>query len=115
MMRSLILVTTLSVVRAAALFAQAPAPTALDRANMDTRCSACSDFFSYANGAWLRTAQIPASKTSLGSFGILSDRNEAVVHRILDDDAAAVRSATAKPGTNEWKIGTFYASCMGMK
>ena len=112
MTRSLILVTTLSVVRAAALFAQAPAPTALDRANMDTTCSACSDFFSYANGAWLRTAQIPASKTSLGSFGILSDRNEAVVHRILDDDAAAVRSATAKPGTNEWKIGTFYASCM---
>ena len=112
MMRSLILATTLSVVRAAALFAQTPASTALDRANMDTTCSACSDFFSYANGAWLRTAQIPASKTSLGSFGILSDRNEAVVHRILDDDAAAVRSAAAKPGTNEWKIGTFYASCM---
>ena len=92
--------------------AQSASSRAIDRANMDTTCSACSDFFDYANGAWLRTAQIPATKTSLGSFAILSDRNEAVVHGILEDDAAAIRAATAKPGTNQWKVGTFYASCM---
>ena len=84
----------------------------LDRAAMDTTCSACGDFFAYANGGWLRTAKIPPTKTSLGSFGILSDSNEAVVHRILEDDASGVRTASAKPGTNTWKIGTFYASCM---
>ncbi|HEV8234605.1 MAG TPA: M13 family metallopeptidase N-terminal domain-containing protein, partial [Gemmatimonadaceae bacterium] len=94
------------------LIAQTPSAKPIDRTNLDTTCSACSDFFDYANGGWLRTAQIPATKTSLGSFGLLSDRNEAVVHGILDDDAAAIRAATVKPGTNQWKIGTFYASCM---
>ena len=108
-MRPVILAATLCAVDITSIAAQAPA---IDRANMDTTCSACSDFFAYANGSWLRTAQIPASRTSLGSFGMLSDRNEAVVHRILDDDDIAVRAATARPGTNEWKIGTFYASCM---
>jgi putative endopeptidase len=92
--------------------AQTAANDAIDRSTMDTTCSACSDFFDYANGGWLRTAKIPASKTGLGSFTALSDSNQAVVHRILDDDAAAARAGSAKPGTNEWKIGTFYASCM---
>src|SRR5690348_11353202 len=84
----------------------------IDRANMDTTCSACSDFFEFANGGWIRTAKIPPNKTSLGSFGVLSDKNEAVVHAILDDDAAAVHSASVRPGTNQWKVGTFYESCM---
>ena len=92
--------------------AQTTSPNVIDRANMDTTCSACSDFFDFANGGWLRTAKIPASKTSLGSFGILSDKNEAVVHAILEDDANSIRSASVKPGTSQWKVGTFYASCM---
>ena len=55
---------------------------------------------------------IPGSKTSFGSFSLLSDRNEETVHQILEDDASALHKAAAKPGTNPWKIGTFYASCM---
>jgi putative endopeptidase len=106
---SLVVATTLPAVGADA---QVPATGTIDRANMDTTCSACTDFFGYANGGWLRTAQIPASKTSLGSFSLLSDRNEEAVHQILEEDAAAVHKAAAKPGTNPWKIGTFYASCM---
>jgi putative endopeptidase len=79
---------------------------------MDTTCAACSDFFDFANGGWLRTAKIPANKTSLGSFALLSDKNEAVVHAILEDDAAAIRSASVRPGASQWKVGVFYASCM---
>jgi putative endopeptidase len=97
---------------APAALAQLPTSKSFDRANMDTTCSACTDFFEYANGGWLRTAKIPASKTSLGSFSLLSDRNEDAVHQILEDDASAIRTASAKPGTNAWKVGTFYASCM---
>lgn len=92
--------------------AQSTTANVIERANMDTTCSACSDFFDFANGGWLRTAKIPANKMSLGSFGLLSDKNEAVVHAILEDDAAAIRSASARPGTSQWKVGTFYASCM---
>ncbi|HKN64876.1 MAG TPA: M13 family metallopeptidase [Gemmatimonadaceae bacterium] len=93
-------------------FAQSPTAKSIDRANMDTTCSACTDFFEFANGGWLRTAKIPASKTSLGSFSALNDKNEEAVHLILESDANAARTAAAKPGTNAWKIGTFYASCM---
>ena len=111
--RSLGLSLIVLVVAAAhSLAAQTTANHAIDRSSMDTTCSACSDFFDYANGGWLRTARIPAAKTSFGSSSLLSDSNQAVVHRILDDDAAAVRAAAAKPGTNQWKIGAFYASCM---
>src|SRR5215831_18982951 len=82
--------------------AQSTNANTIDRANMDTTCSACSDFFEYANGGWLRTAKIPANKTSLGSFGLLSDKNEVVVHAVLEDDAAAIRSASVRPGTSQW-------------
>ena len=101
-----------SVLVASTASAQSSNSKSIDRANFDTTCSACTDFFEYANGGWLRTAKIPASKTSLGSFSALSDKNEEAVHRILESDASAVRSAAAKPGTSPWKIGTFYASCM---
>jgi putative endopeptidase len=106
---SLIVTSALAAVVAGA---QAPTTVTIERANMDTTCSACTDFFDYANGGWLRTAKIPASKTSVGSFSLLSDRNEEAVHQILEKDAAAVHNATVKPGTNPWKVGTFYASCM---
>jgi putative endopeptidase len=105
-------VAAIALVGAHTLSAQATVDQGLDRSSMDTTCAACSDFFDFANGGWLRTAKIPASKTSLGSFSALTDSNQAVVHRILGDDAAAVRAGSAKPGTNEWKVGTFYESCM---
>jgi putative endopeptidase len=91
--------------------AQSPAISrAIDRANMDTTCTACQDFYEYANGGWQSRATIPAAYAVWGSFQQLSDKNEAVVHEILDD--AAKRAPTAKPGSNLWKVGTFYGACM---
>ena len=105
-------VAVASLLAASTARAQSSPARSIDRVNMDTTCSACTDFFEYANGGWLRTAKIPASKTSLGSFSMLSDRNEEAVHQILESDASAVRTASARPGTHAWKIGTFYASCV---
>ena len=84
----------------------------LDRKNMDTTCAPCTDFYEYANGAWLKSHTIPADKTGLGSFGMLGDKNRDVVKNIVDDDAKLVRGGETKPGTNEWKIGTLYMACM---
>jgi putative endopeptidase len=100
----------LVVAASAAARAQAPVSRQIDRANMDTTCRACDDFNRYANGGWMTRATIPAAYSVWGSFQELSDKNEAVVHAILDD--AAKRAPREKPGTNVWKIGTFYGTCM---
>ena len=79
-------------------------------AQMDTTVAPCSDFYRYANGTWLSTFQLPNSYSTYGSFEELYDRNQEQVHALLEHEAAALPSA--KPGSDEWKIGTFYSSCM---
>jgi len=84
----------------------------LDRANLDTTCAPCTDFFTFANGGWEKRTSIPAAYSSWGSFNELQDHNQAVVHQILDDDVAAVRAKKVKPGSESWRVGTFYEACM---
>jgi putative endopeptidase len=95
-----------------ALVAQQPASKPLSRANLDTTVAACTDFSAFANGGWLKTHTIPPDKSNLGSFGMLSDKNQEVVQKIVIDDALLVRDGEARPGSNDWKIGTYYAACM---
>ncbi len=86
----------------------------VNKAYMDTTCAACTDFYEFANGNWIKTHQdaIPADRTSISSFGTLGDHNTEVAHKVLQDDSAAVKSGKAKPGSEQWKIGTYYTSCM---
>ena len=98
---------------AATAGAQAPEQTTpLDRRNLDTTCTACADFFRFANGGWLKRTSIPAAYPIYGAFDELSDRNEAVLHEILEADAAAVMRRSEPEGSVAWKVGAFYATCM---
>lgn len=98
---------------AVAASAQGPVQKApLDRANIDTTCSACDDFYEFANGGWLSRAKIPAAYPEYGAFQELYDRNEATLHDILETSARNVKSGQYKPGTEEWKVGAYYATCM---
>ena len=92
--------------------AQAPPPPALDRANLDTTCAACTDFYQFANGGWLKRDTIPSAYPSWGSFYAVQDHNQDVLHQILDRDAADAASGKAAAGSAAWKVGTYYASCM---
>ena len=79
-------------------------------ANLDTSVSPCQDFYHYANGNWLKNNPIPAAETRWGAFNELANNNQAVEKRILEK--AAVDARTAKAGTNEQKVGDFYAASM---
>src|SRR5574342_5344 len=77
---------------------------------IDKSANACTDFFQYANGAWLAHDTIPAAYASSGVTRDMSDRNELVVRAVLED--AAAHRAAFPPDSTPRKLGTFYATCM---
>ncbi|MDQ6925993.1 MAG: M13 family metallopeptidase, partial [Candidatus Eremiobacteraeota bacterium] len=81
----------------------------IDPSNFDTTCAACTNFFEFADGGWLKRNTIPAAYASWGSFNELYDRNEAVLRQILDADAA---DRAAPTGSSTAKIGAYYRSCL---
>ena len=85
---------------------------AFDVANLDRTCKPCDDFYQFAVGGWLKNNPIPPEYPEWGSFITLADKNEQALHGILET-AAANRSAS--PGSNDQKIGDFFASCMDTK
>ena len=80
----------------------------IDRADMDTTVKPGDDFFLYANGAWIKKTEIPASETNWGSFNLLYNDNEKHLHEILEDVSKKVSTA----GSNEQKVGDLYLSGM---
>jgi predicted metalloendopeptidase len=80
-----------------------------DRASMDPNTAACTDFYQYANGGWLAANPIPAAYPSWGVANILNEKNRDVLHEILED---AAKNAKARKGSNEQKVGDYYAACM---
>lgn len=80
----------------------------IDLANLDRTCKPCNDFYEFAVGGWIKNNPIPAAYPGFSSFQKLADTNEAVLRQIADQASAA----QAPAGSNEQKIGDFYASCM---
>jgi len=77
-------------------------------ANLDKSCKPCDDFYEFAMGGWMKNNPIPPEFPSWGSFTILADRNQASMRGILEDSMKANPPA----GSNQQKIGDFYAGCM---
>src|SRR5512143_470379 len=79
-----------------------------DPADMDTSASACQSFYQYANGGWLKKNPIPPEYASWGTFAQLAERNREGMRAILEKLA----KEKAAPGSEEQKLGDFYAGCM---
>ncbi|MBL8211312.1 MAG: M13 family metallopeptidase [Bryobacterales bacterium] len=100
--------TLLLLPMAAVNIAAQPAAKAFDPAHLDTSVRACDNFFQFANGSWLRSLEIPAARPSFGSFVMLRERNQELLHQILED----ARQTKAPAGSARQMIGDFYGSCM---
>jgi len=83
-----------------------------DVANLDRTCKPCDDFYQFAVGGWLKNNPIPPEYPMWGSFVTLADKNQQALRGILETSAA---NTSVAPGSNEQKIGDFFASCMDSK
>ncbi len=70
------------------------------------------DFFSYANGGWIKNNPIPNDYPSWSTFSVLDEKNRNKVHEML---IKASLDKNVKPGSIEQKVGDFYYSGMDIK
>src|SRR5437868_1859683 len=81
----------------------------LDISNMDTSVNACTDFYRYANGGWMKKNPIPAAYPAWGSFNTVDEKNRDTLRGILEADA---KNTSAAKDIKAKKLGAFYTSCM---
>lgn len=67
------------------------------------------DFFSYANGTWLKNTKMPDDKPRYGSFDILREENDHILKNIFEQAAA---KTDAPKGSSWQKVSDFFASGM---
>ena len=103
---------TLSVPFLFAIAAYSAETPAIDPRNMDLSVKPGVDFYQYTNGSWLKKTEIPADYSEWGSFEELVERNYQILHQILEDSAADVKSGKAPAGSIRALVGQYYASGM---
>jgi putative endopeptidase len=86
------------------------APTSQDflASHLDTSVDPGVDFFQYANGGWLKAHPIPKSESS---WGIGNEVDDELYARLRTISEAAAKSH-ATPGSDQQKIGDFWATAM---
>jgi predicted metalloendopeptidase len=80
----------------------------IDLAAMDKGVKPGDDFFLYANGTWFKTAEIPADRSSIGSFFVTSQELE----KRMDGLMAEVAKSDAAAGSNERKVADYRSAFM---
>jgi len=114
--RYLLSTLTLSLMAAFAHAADTPksgAPiSGIDVQYIDPSVRAQDDFFVHLNGKWLKTTEIPADKSSWGSFAKLRDDTQPQLLGLIE---AAQKDSHKKAGSDTQKIGDLYASFMDEK
>ena len=98
----------LTVFAGSATRAAGDAPWGFSLSNMDKTCKPCDDFYQFAMGGWMKANPIPAEYPTWGTFTELRDKNLAGMRTILE----SASNSKVVAGSNDQKIGDFYASCM---
>lgn len=80
----------------------------LDPAAMDRRADPCTDFYQFACGGWMASAEIPKEMPMWSrSYGQIFRNNDAGLKEILE---AAAAEKNPDPATRQ--LGDYFASCM---
>jgi putative endopeptidase len=96
------------VLLASGLPAQTGRALGVDTTFFDRSVRPQDDFYRFVNGGWLRDTQIPADRSTFGTFVQLRDRSEQALHELLEEAAAGRHPA----GSDLQKIGDFYATAL---
>ena len=88
---------------------QSPSRKFIDPANMISTVKPGDDFYTYANGNWVKNNPVPAKETRWGSFIQLRDFNINAVKAILE---TAAGDASAPSGSLMRRVGNFYRAAM---
>ncbi len=91
--------------------ANVPAPalaSGVDTTGFDRSVRPQDDFFAFVNGGWLKRTQIPAARTSIGTFLSLRDNSQAALRAIIDSVSAGQNAR----GSTGQKVGDLYRSFM---
>ena len=78
-------------------------PPAFDVSNMDKSVKPSDDFYTYANGGWLKKNPIPPEESRWGSFNMLIEKNNAALQVVAEKAAqeaagSGVAAGCAKGG-----------------
>jgi putative endopeptidase len=79
--------------------------------NMDTTVVPGNNFTDFVNGTWMKNTKIPSDKARYGVMDMINDQAQEDVKALIENAA----KGAAKDGSDEQKIGDYYASYMDMK
>jgi len=83
----------------------------IDLKSLDTTIRPQDDFYGYVNGVWTRNTDIPADKSTWGTYIELRETAQGQLRTLMD---AAVKHP-GKPGSDAHKIADLYTSFMNDK
>ena len=88
-----------------------PLISGINLSNMDKNVRPGDDFFSYVNGSWVKSTEIPADKGRYGAFDLLRDESQEAVKVIIEESS----TGNFAKGTDEQKVGDLYNSFLDME
>ena len=85
-------------------FGPEPPVPAFSISYMDQSVSPAKDFYSFADGQWVKENPVPPDKSRWASFSQLAERNSYLIHGLLEDAAAAIAPKERRGA--RWAIST---------
>ena len=81
---------------------------AFDPASLDSTFRPGDDFYRFVNNKWINAHPIPSDRSRFATFDLLNENSLTTLRAVMEQAAAT----THKAGSNEQKVGDFWASGM---